>query len=424
MDCGDGFEGRNCFACFGDEPCRERLAWPMAGLAGALLLASLAWTVGARKGPQRATAIRFQIPSPEKMIFKWTDSPAISPDGEHIVFTASSSTPNAPRLFVRPLNADTPTEIPVAGNAGSFPFWPPDGQQIAFFTEEVQRVDVSGGSPATISKFGGNSGTWNREGVIIATTRSDLLFRMAVAGGEATPLRPLADGETAQKWPQFLPDGKHYLYLSKSNRPGQQGIYAASLDSGYAANDQSGQLLYMRGDALMAQPFDLASLTLRGEPHPVVDHIEGAGNFEDQLSGAIFPPLPMVRWCGAAASANRSRQSSNGSIAAARALASLAKQQITRVRPSRRTKRNWQSPSANHPRDIWIVDLMRGTKTRLTFNPSDDLNPVWSPDGTRIAFISDRKGLRNIYQKFADGSGPEDLLLEGKEGQRNAESWS
>ena len=75
-------------------------------------------------------------------------------------------------------------------------------------------------------------------------------------------------------------------------------------------------------------------------------------------------------------------------------------------------------------RDIWVIDLVRGTRTRLTFDPADDLNPVWSPDGTRIAFTSNRKGERDIYQKPADGSGQEELLLEGKDGQKNLEDWS
>ncbi|MGP8245250.1 MAG: TolB family protein, partial [Bryobacteraceae bacterium] len=75
-------------------------------------------------------------------------------------------------------------------------------------------------------------------------------------------------------------------------------------------------------------------------------------------------------------------------------------------------------------RDIWVIDLVRGTKTRLTFDPADDLNPVWSPDGTRIAFTSNRKGERDIYQKPADGSGQEELLLEAKDGQKNLEDWS
>jgi hypothetical protein len=125
---------------------------------------------------------------------------------------------------------------------------------------------------------------------------------VSAAAGEPKPLRPLAEGETEQRWPQFLPDGKHYLYLSLSNRPEQQGIYAASLDSSErklmvatnanAAYVQPGQLLFMRGDVLMAQPFDLQNLQLRGEPRPVVDHIERMNVTLNQLAGAIFSASP------------------------------------------------------------------------------------------------------------------------------------
>jgi eukaryotic-like serine/threonine-protein kinase len=122
--------------------------------------------------------------------------------------------------------------------------------------------------------------------VILSTNNTGRLYRVSAAGGDPKPLRPLAEGEIGQIWPEFLPDGKHYLYLSVSIRPDQQGIYAASLDSkdrklivatnANAAYVQSGQLLFMRSSVLMAQPFDLQNLTLGGEPRAVADHIETA----------------------------------------------------------------------------------------------------------------------------------------------------
>ncbi|HEY2664921.1 MAG TPA: protein kinase, partial [Candidatus Binataceae bacterium] len=240
---------------------RERLAWIVAALAGAVLLASLT-AAYMRKKPAEAVEVRFQIPVPDKLNFYWYDLPAVSPDGERIAFTASATTVDAERLFVRSLNATTTTEIPTPGSNVIGPFWSPDGRQIAFFSRgNLQKVDLSGGSPVTICTFDTQSGrfggTWNRDGVILVA-HTFILYRVDAANGEPKPLRPFAEGETGQLWPSFLPDGNHYLYLSRSDRPDRQGIYAASLDSSerkfivatsaQAVYVEPGQLLFMRGD--------------------------------------------------------------------------------------------------------------------------------------------------------------------------------
>jgi serine/threonine protein kinase len=213
---------------------RERMWQFAAGLAAALLLGSLVWIViHLRNEPSAAATVHFQIPAPDRLDFFHYQLPAVSPDGQRIAFTAAATIRDTDRLFVRPLNAATATEIPVQGLYVHHPFWSPDGRQIAFsYRDSLQRVDVSGGPPTTICNCNGASGgTWNRDGVILSTNSARLLYRVSAAGGDPKLLRPLAEGEFGQLWPEFLPDGKHYLYLSLSNRPDQQGIYAASLDS-------------------------------------------------------------------------------------------------------------------------------------------------------------------------------------------------
>ena len=418
---------------------RERMWQFAAGLAAMLLLGSLAWiVVHLRNEPPAAAEVHFQIPVPDKLNFFFYQPPAVSPDGERIAFTAAASGSDPDRLFVRLLSAATATEIPLPGADVHYPFWSPDGQQIAFNSRgTLQRVDVSGGPPVTICNsdtFYG--GTWNRDGVIVGTSRSGVLYRVSAAGGDPKPLLPLAEGETFQLWPKFLPDGKHYLYLSRNKRSDQQGIYAASLDSSErkfivatntnAAYVQSGQLLFTRGDVLMAQPFDLRDLKLSGEPRPVADHIELASNFQSPTSLASFSASPngVLVWRRSNQSAQSSLQWFDRSGRKLGVVGEPADYSNPALSPDDTKLAIGIRDPQTKSRDIWIFDLLRGTRTRLTFDPADDLDSIWSPDGTRIAFTSNRTGQRNIYQKLADGLGPEELLLGGKDGQENVEDWS
>jgi Tol biopolymer transport system component/tRNA A-37 threonylcarbamoyl transferase component Bud32 len=422
---------------------RERLAWLAAGLAAALLLALSVWVVvHLRHEPAPATAVRFEIPAPDKLQFFFFQVPAVSPDGERIAFTAADNINGAQRLFVRPLNAPGATEIPVAGSNPLFPFWSPDGRQIAFRSGgTLQKVDLSGGPPVTLCNCpGAGGGTWNRDGTILSGNFIGALFLISAAGGDPKPLRPLAEGETRQLWPQFLPDGKHYLYLSFSSRIDQQGIYAASLDSNdrkfvvatstNATYLESGQLLFTRGDVLMAQPFNLRSLALTGEPRPVADHIELSSSAQNggmnSYAAATFSASPngVLVW-------RRSLQSSQSQL---QWYDRNGKKLSTVGDPADYSQPNLSPDDSKlaiairdpqtRTRDIWIFDLKRGTRTRLTFDPADDFDPVWSPDGTRLAFSSDRAGQRDIYVKPADGSGEEQLLLGEKGTAKNVEDWS
>ncbi len=418
---------------------RERLAWLAAGLTAVLLLGSLVWiATHIRKESAAAAEIRFQIPVPDKLNFFPNQLPAVSPDGERIAFTASASLLENGRLFIRPLNAATATEMPIPGIDIRFPFWSPDGRQIAFTSgTTLMRVDVSGGPPVTICTCGGGyGGTWNRDGVILSTNRAGRLYRVSASGGDPKPLRTLAEGEIYQFWPEFLPDGKHYLYLSWSNRPDQQGIYAASLDSNdrklIIATDsnasylQSGQLLFTRGNVLMAQPFDLENLTLTGEPRVIADHIETPVQAPGALPIATFSASPggVLVWRRNTQSSQSSLQWFDRSGKRLSVIGEVADYSNPALSPDDTKLAIGIRDPQTKTRDIWIFDLLRGTRTRLTFDPADDLDSIWSPDATRIAFSSDRTGQRNIYWKPADGSGSEELLVGGKEAQENVEDWS
>jgi Tol biopolymer transport system component len=245
----------------------------------------------------------------------------------------------------------------------------------------------------------------------------------------------LAEGETEQRWPQFLPDGNHYLYLSISKRSDQQGIYAASLGSSErkfivatdanAAYVEPGELLFMRGGVLMAQPFNLRNLKLEGEPRRVADHIQRM-EVKGDVPGAIFSASAngVLAWRHGSNSSESVLQWLDRSGKRLDVVGEAADFSNPALSPDDRRLAIGIRDPLTKTRDIWIFDLSRGTKTRLTFDPADDLDSIWSPDGTRIAFSSDRLGQRDIYQTPSDGSGSAELLLGGKGAQKNVEDWS
>jgi hypothetical protein len=281
---------------------RHALKWaaragPVQSLAGRTWIAATAAAVAAagltlalahrRERVEKPLPIRFQISLPAKAKSDELHI-AVSPDGLKIVLSVAFD--EISRLYVRPL--DSLDLVPVPGSEAAFQaFWSPDGRQVAFFSAAgVKKVDLSGGPAQTLCMQPGLpwGATWSREDVIVlsaslAGSGKGRLFRLSARGGEPEPLGTLAEGETARFWPQFLPDGRHFLYLSLTVRPEDQGIYVGSLDSDLrkrlvateynAVYSSSGHLLFVKDDALMAQPFDATSLELSREPVPVLEQV-------------------------------------------------------------------------------------------------------------------------------------------------------
>jgi eukaryotic-like serine/threonine-protein kinase len=418
----------------------DRMWQGVAGLAAVLLVVAVAWIAfRPRSDPAPPAMVRFQIPAPDRTSTSFLNSIAISPDGQHIAFSATKDGERVSAIFVRPMNGLAATEIAAAG---SYPFWSPDGQQIGFSVggpggPTLKRVDLSGGPPVTICTCQAFGGTWNRDGLIL-TSGTAVVVQVPASGGDPKPLWKRVAGEKGQSWPQFLPDGKHYLYLSISNGPPYQpGIYVNSIDSNdprfLVASDTNaayaqGQLLFTRGDVLMAQPFDPGTMKLSGEPHRVADHLERTPRDEGIAGLATFSASSngLLAWRNDTRSPQVPLQWFDRSGKKLTTIGEVADYSHPSLSPDdSKLAVCIRDPQAKN-RNIWIFDLLHGTRTRLTFDPADDIDPVWSPDGTRIAFTSDRSGQRNIYWKPADGSRPEELLLGGKDfpDQENVEDWS
>ena len=268
-----------------------------AVLAAAATLAAfgVAATYLLRPAPSSAPPeMRVQIVGPSTST---PDDFALSPDGLHIVFVASADGPR--RLWLRDL--DTTDAKPIAGTDGAdvrLPFWSPDSHTIAFFaSSKLYRVDVRGGTPQAIANVAdGRGGTWNTDGTILfAPIALGPIWRMSVAGGDPTVVTSLdSPRQAGHRFPQFLPDGRHFVFYS-AGTPEGSGIYLASLDGGGAAKrltdaDGAGaflrpaSLVFSQQGALVARHLDIANGALTGEPAHIAD---GVGAFSVSANGLV-----------------------------------------------------------------------------------------------------------------------------------------
>jgi eukaryotic-like serine/threonine-protein kinase len=402
---------------------RPWLPWVAAGvLAIVAIVFALAYLQSLR-APQ--VSVHSYILPPEKATFLLTGNaagpPVLSPDGLRITFTAKSAD-GRQMLWIRPLNSAVAQ--PMSGTEGAtYPFWSADSRSVAFFAaNKLNKVDASGGPPQALSDASaGRGGTWNSTGTIIfAPDAVGALVRVDAAGGTLVPLTTLDAKETSHRWPYFLPDGNHFLYFAHGTTGADSGIYLAALDSKernlLLHNDSNaiyaapGYLLFVRDNTLMAQRFNPHSLALEGEAKPVADHV--AVNTDTWRSILT-------------ASANGELLYQHGTAAGGSQLVwyDASGKQGEPVLPET-ADYHWPalSPDAsklavaietNGIADIWVIDLARHTKTRITFGPQYSGEPVWWPDGKSIVFSYGPAGATDsLYRQNADGTGNKEKLME------------
>ncbi len=405
---------------------RERLAW----ITALVVVAALAAAMGIRefRGAPPAVEMRFEIPTPT------TPDPAsiaISSDGQKIVFVAESE--GRSKLWVRPL--DTVSGRALAGTEGaSFPFWSPDNQSVGFFADgKLKRIDVDRGAVQILADApGGRGGAWNRDGTIIFTPNSQqsAIFRVSATGGTASAVtRTETTKETSHRFPQFLPDGRHFLYYVVGT-PESHGVYVGDLDGSRARRlldvdsasvyESSGHLLFIRQGTLFAQEFDVTRLELKGNPFSVAERIATANTAQGSAAVSTSSVGPFIYRTASAGGRRQFLWLDRSGKGIGKAGDPLGAVTLSISPDSRRVALQQQ---INNNFDVWLLDLARNVISRFTFDAAVDSNPVWSPDSRQVAFQSNRKGAFDLYIKPAIGPGSEELLLASGQDKRTLD-WS
>ncbi|MFY9561956.1 MAG: protein kinase [Terriglobales bacterium] len=415
---------------------RERVAWAVAALA--LITSGILATIHFRESASAKPApVVRSLVSAEEGTFPiltgdYAGPPALSPDGNNLAFVAAREQ-GAVLLWVRPLNALHARAL-VGTEGATFPFWSADGRSLGFFAGgKVKTVLVEGGTPSEVcDAAAGRGGSWNAEGTIVfAPDFQSGLAQVPASGGTPKPVTIRDTGKhDSHRWPYFLPDGRHFLYLAITHanvRDPNDGIYFASLDGkenrlvmrgftnvAYAA----GRLLFMRDSTLMAQLFDPTAGVVQGEAERLAEDVLVDGTiwraqFDVSSAGLLaYGSGGVTPW--QAMWYDRAGKPLGAASERVMNLLSL------RLSPD---GARLATEAGETNGEIWIYDRKRQVNTRLTFGPGASSSPVWSPDEQWVAYAGIR-GKINLYRKTTNGVGQEELLLEGDGTNRNPLDWS
>ena len=405
-------------------PWRERAAWIAAAVAVVGTLSFLALWLG-RTPAAAGDIVSFAIYPPEKAVFSnqlntTVNAPqfALSPDGLTIVFAAVTGG-DKPLLWRRSLGEVTAQPLAGTDNAQD-PFWSADSRWIGFDAEgTLKRISATGGAVQVVcqtSDFRG--GTWGPDDTILFATMQNPIRRVAAQGGSPIPASILEPQGVSYRYPQFLPDGRHYLY-SNIGTADQSGVYVGSIDDNdkklvirmntTAVYAPPGYLLFADGETLFGQAFDAKRREVGGQPFLVAEHV---GRSSASRSAISASRTGAIAYAGTLAESGRLTWLDRSG----KALNSLGQEGYYsdfRLSPDEKSL----AASLVDPRTgtvgVWMTDIARGGTTRFTNTRGGLLSAsaIWSPDGTRVAFRTNRIISNEFYQRSANGGGNEDPLM-------------
>jgi eukaryotic-like serine/threonine-protein kinase len=396
---------------------RERAGWIAAALV--FLVASFLLIRSADRASVPGDVVSFAVYPPEKGVFSASPNTtvnvpqfAVSPDGLTIVFAAAM--PGAAPLLWRRSIADVAAQALPGTEDAMAPFWSPDGRWVGFYSDgKLKKTPAAGGAVQVVSQTATDfrGATWGPDDTILFASGTEPIHRVTAAGGPVTAATAMeAPSEGSHRFPSFLPDGRHFLYtvLGASDRT---GVYAGSLDDKttkrlITANTSAlyalpGYLLFVSGDTLLGQAFDAERLEVSGQALLVAEHVGRSSAFDGAISVSRTSTLAFagtlseqgqLTWFDRAGTAAGSadREGDHPDF---------------RVSPDEKLLAASLLDPKTGTTDIWLIDLARGSQTRMTRGGQISAAPIWSPDGTKLVFRTNRSGSIELYQMSVGGSG-------------------
>ncbi len=408
---------------------RERLPWVAAAVLLLLFLAVLPFAIKYFRQPDapQPVAASFLITPPEKS--NGFGQLAISPDGRNLVFNTSIDGQN--EMWIRPLNSLTAKRIAGTDGGNGFMFWSPDSRSVAFLsTGKVKKIDLEAGIVQDLCNFAadrrGFGGSWNRDGTIIFSMGGLGIYRMPASGGTPTPISGFEKSEEViKRWPYFLPDGRHFLYLATTAAKNSSEVLVGSIDGGeqkllfpstsnalYApAATGGGHIIFSRDGALLAQGFDADKLQLIGEPFRVAERVRVNQNSRAFVSVSdngtlVFDPSSDLE--------NRQLTWFDRSGKQLEAVGPIGSYLRERLSPDQKRIAVARRDPGAGVFDVYVYDIGRGTSSRVTTSNADVESLAWSPEGNYIVWSSRQVTKSEIYRKLASGAGEVEVIGQSK----------
>ena len=401
---------------------RGTLPWAIAALTVVAAIAVILWRGSGTAIRQPEARLQIVVPNDYGAI-------TLSPDGRQLLFSAPSQSGNGNQLWLRSLDSEVPK--PLAGTDSSFiDFWSADSKSIGFFAGQVlKRIDVDNGAVQTLADAPTpRGGAWNRDGTILfAPSGNGVLYRIPATGGRPEPVTEQQPHEASHRLPQFLPDGRHFLFWV-TGPPEVKGEYVGSLDSkehhrlcvadGAATFLPPNHILLVREQVLYAQDFDPQKLTLTGEPFAVAS---GVSTYWTNFTRVTTSNTGLIAYRPDATTRRQVTWLDRSGKPAGTVGEPLADVTAADLSPDGRTLAIASARGEFGDLDVSLMDLSRGTTTRIGSEVGGAAR--WSPDGTRIAFSGGRSGILDIYWKAVGSSGPDAVMFASKE-SKNLSDWS